>query len=59
MSTGMTALAQLYIHDKRLTVGRLCVEVAKCSKLLYPSSTSSTFCTLSTCEVLEECRLGP
>ena len=52
MSTVLTALAQLYVHDKRLTVGRLCVEVAKCSKLLHPPSTSSTFCTLNTCEVL-------
>ena len=39
-------MIQLYVHDKRLTIGELTVEVVKCSRLPDFGGASKIYCTL-------------
>ena len=39
-------MTQLYVHDKRLTMGELTVEVVKCSRLPDFGGASKIYCTL-------------
>ncbi|CAI8054328.1 PDZ domain-containing protein 8 [Geodia barretti] len=41
-------LDELYVHNQKLTVGRLYVEIVKVSRLLHSPSAVATFCTLNT-----------
>ena len=38
---------QVYVHDKKLTVGRLTVSLLECSRLPEVDGAFSVYCTLS------------